>query len=673
MRRFGSFQFETSSNDADRSGFLEELRESFTGSFAYESFQWIAFPQSSRIDFMAFVHSRLAKTGRSEDADAIGLYTTDNSDIALYTVGEVVPVEGDAGILPQTNTSGPLVAIDDFRVDARFAGIDGSGYTIAVLDTGIDLDDPFFGPDTDGNNVSDRIVYQYDFANGDNNASDFNGHGSNVSSIAASSDGTYTGMAPGAGIAALKVFTDAGAGNFGFLEDALQWVIANAAAYNIVSVNMSLSDGRNFDTPVQLYGIADELATLAAMDVIVVSASGNAFYGLNSIQGVAYPSADPNSLSVGAVYDGNVGGFSYGSGAVAYSTTADRITPFSQRDDQLSDIFAPGAPITGAGQGSGLVTMHGTSQAAPHIAGIIALAQQLADQELGRKLTYDEIAQLLASTGDTIIDGDDEDDNVTNTGLAFQRVNVLALGEAILAMAPATPPREPSYFEVAAVETSRPEGDSGSTVFSFQVTRSGDLTAADTIDYTVTGSGADPAGADDFLGGGFPSGSVTFAADETSRIVTIQVAGDSEVETDESFALTISNAPPNGQILVASAETTIEGSAETDGFTFVAGAFGGTTNPAYTRGAASGSDITVLLGGSDNADIFDMSGGWQRSFTLDGEMEVTLSFLYTLTQDSNYESDEFSQVLYSLNGGAAQLVDQITGNGNGGIRCTRII
>ena len=47
-------------------------------------------------------------------------------------------------------------------------------------------------------------------------------------------------------------------------------------------------------------------------------------------------------------------------------------------------------------------------------------------------------------------------------------------------------------------------------------------------------------------------------------------------------------------------------------------------------------------------------------------MEVTLSFLYTLTQDSDYESDEFSQVLYSLNGGAAQLVDQITGNGNGG-------
>ena len=62
------------------------------------------------------------------------------------------------------------------------------------------------------------------------------------------------------------------------------------------------------------------------------------------------------------------------------------------------------------------------------------LAQQLAEAELGRRLTLSEFEDLLRSSGDTIHDGDDEDDNVTNTGLDFPRVNVLALGESILTM-----------------------------------------------------------------------------------------------------------------------------------------------------------------------------------------------------------------------------------------------
>jgi subtilisin family serine protease len=53
-------------------------------------------------------------------------------------VGEVGPLSGDALLTPETNRSGQLVDIADFRADARFAGIDGTGYAIAILDTGID-------------------------------------------------------------------------------------------------------------------------------------------------------------------------------------------------------------------------------------------------------------------------------------------------------------------------------------------------------------------------------------------------------------------------------------------------------------------------------------------------------------------------------------------------------
>jgi len=211
--------------------------------------------------------------------------------------------------------------------------------------------------------------------------------------------------------------------------------VANAATYDIAAVNMSLGDTGNYDTPQMLYGIDDELAALAALDVMVVSASGNGFYTSGSTQGVGYPAADPNSLSIGAVYDANTGGWSYSSGAVAYSSGADRLTPFSQRSTTLTSVFAPGAVITGADASGGTVAFHGTSQASPHIAGIAALCEQLAVNTIGRRLTLAEFEDLLQTTGVTITDGDDEDDNVTNTGLSWPRVDMLALGNAILALA----------------------------------------------------------------------------------------------------------------------------------------------------------------------------------------------------------------------------------------------
>ena len=229
--------------------------------------------------------------------------------------------------------------------------------------------------------------------------------------------------------------------------------MANHVSYNIASVNMSLTDGGNYNSAGSQFGIGDELAALAAANVIVVSASGNDFYTEGSVQGVGYPASDPNSLSIGAVFDTNFGQVNYGtegSLGTAFSTGADRIAVFSQRHETLTTAFAPGAPITGANKSGGTVTMYGTSQASPHIAGLAVLAQQLAVQEMGRRLTSAEYEQILRDTGLTINDGDNEDDNVTNTGLDFPRVNVLAVGEAIRAMAGATLPYDEHFDDGSA-------------------------------------------------------------------------------------------------------------------------------------------------------------------------------------------------------------------------------
>ncbi len=320
-----------------------------------------------------------------------------------------------------------LVELDQYRGDSRFAGADGRGFAVAILDTGIDLDHADFGPDANGNGIGDRIVFQHDFANNDPDASDGHGHGTHVASIAAG----RSGVAPGADIIALKVLQDNGSGTFAAVEQALQWVIANAATYNIAAINMSLSDGRNWGTAQSLYGISDEMAALAAQDVMVVSAAGNSFFAWGSTQGVGYPAADANSLAVSAVWDASQGPGYFFDGAIDHSSGADRVTSFSQRSTMLTDIFAPGAMITAARNGGGAIAMWGTSMATPHVAGMAALAQQLAAQQLDRRLTFAEFRTLMRDNAATIFDGDDEDDNVTNTNESYLRLDTFALGQAL--------------------------------------------------------------------------------------------------------------------------------------------------------------------------------------------------------------------------------------------------
>ncbi|MDJ0598791.1 MAG: S8 family serine peptidase [Crocosphaera sp.] len=307
-------------------------------------------------------------------------------------------------------------------VDKNGKRIDGSGYSVVIIDTGIDLDHPFFGPDRDNNKVADKIVYHYDFAstslenvsdptsNDDNNASDPDKHGSHVASIAVSSDSTYPGIAPGANIIALKVFDNNNKASFYDIEQALQWVVDNHDAYNIASVNMSLSNGRNYQDP-WFFGnvIDDELQDLVDNDVIVVSAAGN-----TGEDGASYPAASVNSLAVSAV--NNKG----------------EIANFSQHHPNLTDAFALGVGIKAANNNGGTATLSGTSMAAPQVAGAIAIAQQLAVQELGRKLNLGEIRQLLA-----------QGDNVTNEPqYEGKLLNIQKLGNAILNMASSKQPSQ---------------------------------------------------------------------------------------------------------------------------------------------------------------------------------------------------------------------------------------
>jgi hypothetical protein len=116
---------------------------------------------------------------------------------------------------------------------------------------------------------------------------------------------------------------------------------------------------------------------------------------------------------------------------------------------------------------------------------------------------------------------------------------------------------------------------------------------------------------------------------------------------------------------------------DADGFTYADDAFRATAQPAYASGTRiatggfSGGALRVALGGIDNAVITNMSGGWSRTFDLarSGRLRVTLRM--QVTQTSEYESNELSQALVSIDGalvGTApnDFVAQVAGDGNGG-------
>jgi Ca2+-binding RTX toxin-like protein len=113
-------------------------------------------------------------------------------------------------------------------------------------------------------------------------------------------------------------------------------------------------------------------------------------------------------------------------------------------------------------------------------------------------------------------------------------------------------------LSLAATNAIQPEGNSGSTAFTFTVTRTGETTNTDTVQWAVTGTGTNPANAADFGGGVLPSGLVTFGTHITSQVISVPVSGDTTFEPDETFSLTLTN-PSNGTtITTATATGTIQ-------------------------------------------------------------------------------------------------------------------
>ena len=175
------------------------------------------------------------------------------------------------------------------RIVRETLGLSGAGIGVAVIDSGIATwhDDLTNTTSTLYPYGNQRVAKFVDFVNGRTQPYDDNGHGTHVAGIIAGNGydtlGARAGMAPAANLVSLKVLDDHGGGYISNVIAALDWAVANKAAYNIRVINLSVGAAvtESYNT--------DPL-TLAAkrvvdQGVVVVTAAGN--LGKNPTSGFA--------------------------------------------------------------------------------------------------------------------------------------------------------------------------------------------------------------------------------------------------------------------------------------------------------------------------------------------------------------------------------------------------
>jgi Ca2+-binding RTX toxin-like protein len=205
---------------------------------------------------------------------------------------------------------------------------------------------------------------------------------------------------------------------------------------------------------------------------------------------------------------------------------------------------------------------------------------------------------------------------------------------------------------IAAASADQTEGNSGSKAFTFTVTRSGSTAGSNSANWAVTGTGANPANATDFVGGVLPSGTVSFGAGETSKVITVNVQGDATVESNETFTVTLSN-PSNGAIITtASATGTIQNDDINSGSTFT-----GTTGNDTLNGT-TGADTLIGLAGNDTYTV-NNSGDVVVENPNEGTDTVKSDITYTLPNNVEKLTLNGSS---NLNGTGNELNNTLTGN-----------
>ncbi|MFE7129881.1 S8 family serine peptidase [Streptomyces sp. NPDC057638] len=380
------------------------------------------------------------------------------------------------------------------------SGYDGTGVTVAVLDSGVDDTHP---------DLANQVVGAANFTSSADTR-DRNGHGTHIASTiagtGAKSGGRYKGVAPGAKILNGKVM-----GDFGMESGAIaavDWAVGQGA--DIVNMSFGTGDGPEIN-PLE----AHINRVTREKGVLFTVSAGNE--GPNPGT-VGSPGSAEAALTVGAVDD------------------ADRMAPFSSvgplHDGSVKpDITAPGVGITAASApGSdiagqvgenppGYFTIGGTSMAAPHVAGAAALLKQrhpgwtgerlkaaltasaqdgghsVVQQGTGRVVVDRALDQRVVADETTVAFGRQlwphTDDQTVARQITYRNLGTqeIALDLAVQGLAPGGGPAPAGFFTLGTDKITVPAGATVTVPFTVDTRIGGDDNGLYTAVVTATGGG----------------------------------------------------------------------------------------------------------------------------------------------------------------------------------------
>jgi subtilisin family serine protease len=240
-------------------------------------------------------------------------------------------------------------ALEAIGLPAAHLDATGCGVTIAIVDSGVDLDHP---------DLRAHLVPGIDLVDGDDEPDDENGHGTHVAGIAAATAGNGTGIvgaAPCARIMPVRVLDADGQGSDVTIADGIRF----AADHGADVINLSLGESGLIGR-LRKGGLLNEAMHYAHdAGAVVVAASGNE----GTVRLRNYRPAVP-VIVVGAIApDGS---------PAAFSNFGDPRTLVAPGQEIMSTV--PTSPTTIFPDGTeGYAPLDGTSMAAPYVSGVAAL------------------------------------------------------------------------------------------------------------------------------------------------------------------------------------------------------------------------------------------------------------------------------------------------------------
>ncbi|MBR9691668.1 S8 family serine peptidase [Candidatus Woesearchaeota archaeon] len=262
-----------------------------------------------------------------------------------------------------------IIGSDDINlVRVNATPLDGKGYTVCLLDSGVDYTHP---------DLQDYVILGPDTRDDDGDPMDSEGHGTHLA-------GDIHSVAPEAKIAAVRVcHTSCGPTD---MAQGVQWCIDNKDLYNITAISMSIQDFGGHPAPSGACPswMDSVLEDAKNASLFTVSASGNQGY----TTGIGYPACSPYSYSTGATDDLDT-----------IDGSSNRY--FNPGSGNHLDFFAPGDNVISTKLGGGYSGKSGTSIATPFVAAASLLIHQY--HALNSLATDpDIIRDLLNETGKII-------------------------------------------------------------------------------------------------------------------------------------------------------------------------------------------------------------------------------------------------------------------------------